>query len=103
MLWLYFVIDGVLNFALGHGPDHLKQAFDAKKLPTPRVVLGTHEPIGADAQAALEKRWGAKPGAPVEVQLPPYVFRRDKGADARYLNKLAEAKAKEAAATAPAK
>ena len=99
MVHLYFALNGALATAVGHGQEHLRQAYSAKGEDVPRAVLATHEPIGPDDVARLEKQLGVKSGPVQEVQLPPFVFRPDPTPDGRFKRRLAQAK--EAEATAP--
>jgi hypothetical protein len=95
MLYMYFALSGVLNVALGHGPEHIRQMFAARGDDAPRVLLGTHEPISASEQARLEKSNGLKSGPVVEISLPEFRFRPDKQADGRWVRRIAEGKEKE--------
>jgi hypothetical protein len=102
MLYMYFILNGSLSVALGHGPDHLRQALSVDGSPPPRVFLGTLAPIGADEQAEIEKQYGLKPAPVVEVQLTPYRFRADAKPNAKYMKRLREGQERDAARKAQA-
>jgi len=106
MLYMYFIVNGLLTVARGYGPDHLSQVYAAKGELPPRVFLGTQEALTPEQQADVEKQYGLKSAPVDEIPLPDYRFRPNQGANAKYQRRLAEGKANDAAKSkvvAPAK